>query len=393
MSDEIHFFETPGRATAVALPFRLDDYFHDWAQLRGCMVRQIPTSFSRDEWAYLIAFLDSANLLSIFTQTFGPRVGSPASPVRGMARPRGPVAVWLPNNVSLLGPLALVLLSLTGNPLRLKGGTQSEDLTGAFLAFAIAQLPEGPLRTYFQDQVRYAVFERNDARNKEMAASAQVRIVFGSDLAAEAIHALPHPIESTGFSFVNRRSEAWIGKGALNEGLLRDLIKVFAIYGQAGCTSPQRVVMLGATVEEAISVRDQIIRLWPKTIQGPPAMHVASGNIMARQWAAALGWDAQLTTQHAAVLAAGDFNLAEFVTTMGLMIVAGTVEEAAASLPPNIQTLGYALTAPTEMNWLKLLARTQVKRFVPIAQMHHFGPVWDGQDFWRQTFEHVQIQQ
>jgi len=28
---------------------------------------------------------------------------------------------------------------------------------------------------------------------------------------------------------------------------------------------------------------------------------------------------------------------------------------------------------------------------VPIGNMHHFGPVWDGYGFWRQLFEEIEI--
>jgi hypothetical protein len=392
MFKHLHFFETPQAATVVALPFPLEQFLQDWSQLRSRMAREMAPAFARDEWAYLMTFLERDNLLRAFEQSFG-KLGAAASvPVAAMARPRGPVAIWLPNNVSLLGPLTMVLMSLTGNPLRLKGGSGSEDLAGAFLDFARGHTPPGALRSYLLEQVRHEVFEREDPRNREMAATAMMRIVFGSDAAAEAIHALPHPLESLAFSFVDRRSEAWLEKAALSETVLRDLLKVFAIYGQAGCTSPRRVVVLGGSLQEAASLRDQLADLWPQVIKRSPAAQVASSNIMARQWAAALGWDARLTAQHGAVLAVGGPGVPEFAVTMGLMIMPATVAEALASLPPNIQTLGYSLTAPTDQHCLRILAQTRAKRLVPIAAMHHFGPVWDGQAFWRQAFEEIEVQ-
>jgi hypothetical protein len=392
MFKHLHFFETPQAATVVALPFPLEQFLQDWSQLRSRMAREMAPAFARDEWAYLMTFLERDNLLRAFEQSFGKPVAAASVPVAAMVRPRGPVAIWLPNNVSLLGPLTMVLTSLTGNPLRLKGGSGSEDLAGTFLDFARRHTPPGALRSYLLEQVRHEVFEREDPRNREMAATAMMRIVFGSDAAAEATHGLPHPLESLAFSFVDRRSEAWLEKAALSETVLRDLLKVFAIYGQAGCTSPRRVVLLGGSLQEAVSLRDRLADLWPQVIKRPPAAHVASSNIMARQWAAALGWDARLTAQHGAVLAVGSPGVPEFAATMGLIIVPATAEEALASLPPNIQTLGYSLTAPTDQHWLRILAQTRAKRLVPIAAMHHFGPVWDGQAFWRQAFEEIEIQ-
>jgi hypothetical protein len=63
-----------------------------------------------------------------------------------------------------------------------------------------------------------------------------------------------------------------------------------------------------------------------------------------------------------------------------------------AHLPPNIQTLGHSFVDPQDQRWLRLAARTRIKRLVPIARMHHFGPLWDGQRFWDQCFEEVEVQ-
>ena len=389
---QLHYFQREGRCTAVALPFSLETVVRDWSKLRFRMARELPEAFSREEWAYLITFLEAGSLQAVYTHNLGSPVTAAMAQVNTLARPRGPIAIWLPNNVSLLGPLVVVLLSLTGNPIRLKGGSQSENLTGVFLEYARQHLSPGPLQTYLRDQVRLEIFEREDPRHRELAATAQMRIVFGSDAAAQAIHDLPHPIESIGFSFVDRRSEAWIEKGALNDGLLKDLLRVFAIYGQAGCTSPQRIVLLEATGAEVLGLRDRLIELWPLLFKASPSLHVASANIMARQWAAALGWDAKLTPGHGALFAAGELTLPEFTATMGLRIVGGALDQVVAALPPNIQTVGYAFSEPHMTHWLEVLADSAVRRLVPIERMHHFGPVWDGQPFWRQAFLEVEVQ-
>ena len=63
--------------------------------------------------------------------------------------------------------------------------------------------------------------------------------MFGGDEAAEAIDRLPHPPGSVGYYFVDKRSEAWLEAAALDDETLGTLIKVFTIYGRAGCTSPR----------------------------------------------------------------------------------------------------------------------------------------------------------
>jgi len=37
------------------------------------------------------------------------------------------------------------------------------------------------------------------------------------------------------------------------------------------------------------------------------------------------------------------------------------------------------------------LAGSSVRRFVNLNQMHHFGNIWDGQEYWRQCFEPMEI--
>jgi len=390
MSEHLAWFEDARGTACVALPFELEEVLADWSALRSRMARELPDAFQRDEWAYLLSFLERGNLLGAFVQGFGAPTDERTG-VRLLARPRGPVAIWLPNNVSLLGPLALVLLSLTGNELLLKGGSQSQDLTGAFLAFATQHLAPGALKRHLTERVRYEVFDRADARNAEYARRAVLRIVFGSDQAAEAIEALPHPLDSSSCAFVDRRSEAWVSAAALDEALLETLLKVFAIYGQAGCTSPRRVVLLDGNEAEARDLRDRLVSLWGRVVKGEPAQHVASSSILGGQWARALGWDVRLAPRNAAVLAAGALDLAPFEAPMGLPVVAASVERAAETLPENIQTIGHAVGDPTAPRWLELMARLRAKRFVPLARMHHFGPVWDGIDFWRRSFEEVEL--
>jgi len=391
MPDHLRFFESPAGITALALPFDYQQSVEDWSALRKRMVRQVPPEFTRDEWAYLATFLERENLFNPFLATFGTEVAAPDQTPNLLYRPRGPIAVWLPNNVSLLGPLTLILLSLTGQPIRLKLGSSAQDLTSAFLQYAMANLPQGELKEYLTTQVKAEVFSREDPRQQELTNDAKIRIIFGSDAAAEAIHKLLHPLESLGFSFVDRESEAWLEQGALNKQVLTTLIKVFAIYGQAGCTSPKRVVLLDGSDAAVRRLRDDLLDLWPTVIAEKTPMHTASANVMAEQWARALGWDAQRTPDNTALLACGTQGLPSFDGLMTLRIQGASRKQALVDLPPNIQTIGHALESPHDPAWLKLLAGSRVRRFVDLSRMHHFGSIWDGQEFWRQCFEPMEV--
>jgi hypothetical protein len=390
MCDSLAFFESTFGRTALSLPFSLPQVITEWGALRGAMRKAVPAEFSRDEWAYLMTFLAPENLHAPFLEAFGKPVDG-GRPSR-LARPRGAVAVWLPNNVSLLGPLTLILLSLTGNRILLKGGSRSDDLTGAFLAFAREHLAEGALRSCLEQRVQLEIFAHGDERQRNMIEQADVRIVFGSDASAAAIHAAAPPLRGTGFSFVDRQSQAWIEAGAATDEVLGNLIRVFAIYGRAGCTSPRRIVLLNGTRQEALALRSRMLDLWPEVLRFRPPLHVASANTMAMQWAAALGWDAAAAVNHHAVVGVGDLAMETIDAPMFLPICPATPEEAARQLPANVQTLGHAFVDPADPRWLRLAAATLIKRLVPIARMHHFGPLWDGQRFWSQCFEEMEVQ-
>ena len=391
MYNHLHFYGFYEQFIAVALPFEAESIIEEWHNLRKIMVRNAPAEFTRDEWAYLISFLDKGNLQKPFARSFGKNVVDPSDAITYLFRPRGAVSVWLPNNVTLLGPLMLVLLSLSGNALRMKSSSQSENVTLAFYQYALNYLQQGQLKELLERQVTIESFGRSDLRNREMAAGSKIRIVFGSDETVMAIDTMPHPADSIGIHFMDRQSEAWVDKGALGDQAVETLIKVFAIYGQAGCTSPRKVVIIGGDRDDAVNLRNRIVSLWPKVITRVPSQHVSSSNIMAYQWAMALGWDAALTKMNGAVIAAGPAGTPVFTSLMSLPIVWSSLEEAAKSLPGNIQTIGHSFQDAKALDLLTIIAGTKVKRFVPISSMHHFGHVWDGYSFWRQLFEEVEV--
>lgn len=392
MSDKLHFFAAPHRCTVVALPYDLDERVHQWAGLRKKMVQQVPEPFTRDEWAYLAAFLDETNLRKPFLESFGEASGNGRARPATLVRPRGMIGIWLPNNVSLLGPLALILASLSGAPLRFKAGSTAVDLTAAFVDYAIRSLPDGALADYLAQQVRVERFDRHDPRNAQMAAEARVRVVFGSNATVNAVHTLPHPPDSVAVSFGDHRSEAWVENEALTDDRLIALIRVFAIYGQAGCTSPRRVVLLDGSVGDACRVQESLVRLWPKAVRTDVPMHTAAANVMEFQLALAHGWQAIKAPRNGGVVAAGQISLPELTGLMTLPVVPASIAQAAASLPSNIQTIGHCVRQPHDPRWLGVIARTPAKRFVPIEAMHQFGPVWDGGNYWRQFFEEVELQ-
>lgn len=385
-------FERDGCGIVWARKADLDDIVSGWESLRKHMIRQVPDAFSREEWAYLILFLQSCSLRAYVTDAFGQGVAQSSVSPRFLIRDRGLVAIWLPNNVSLLGPLVLVLVSLMGNPMRLKGGSRGDDLTGPFLAFAREHLPAGPLRDYLESSVDYAQFDHTDTRTQAMARDAAVRIFFGGDEAAEAVERLPHPTHSVGYAFTDRVSEVWLDKDALDDASLSTLLSVFAIYGQAGCTSPKFVVLLDGTADEAAALAERLAGLWPSVVRKPVEPHTASASLLATQWAKAVGYRPFEVEGAAAVIAAGAGGGPAPIGNLVLPVVVGSLSERAASLGDKVQTIAHNASGETFDRIVRAIAPTAVKRLVPIAQMHHFGPVWDGYPFLEGLVEKVEMQ-
>jgi hypothetical protein len=388
MSDVRYYEDGTSRKAAVVLPWPAEHAIDQWASLRTIMVSRRAPEFTRSEWAYLISFLDPDNLRMPFEISFG-RETSPGRPAR-ILRGRGIVALWLPNNVSLLGPLTLVLLSLAGAPVIGKTGSRSGDLSGAWMAYALEHLPAGSLREFLTEKFEIESFSRTDSRNAEMASSAAVRIVFGTDLAADSIHALPHPSDSIGISFTDRQSRAWLESGAWKDPDIQTLTRIFGVYGQAGCTSPRKVIVVNGSRGEAEELCARALDLWNRNVRNTPEMHVASRNVLAWQLARANGWQATRAALNSAVFASGE-GLPDAPGDWTLPFTSLSVEETVAELPENIQTVGHVLRQPESESWTRIIAASRVKRFVPLGRMHHFEPVWDGRNFWRDLFEEVEL--
>ncbi len=390
--ETISFYRSQTGISAVVLSHPIDEVIDEWARLRRALVRRVPEAFSRAEWAYLISFLARESLEQPFLESFGSRVDDePSLLIQRLFRPRTPIATWLPSNVSLLGPLTLVLLSLIGGEVWLKESSKGSELTRAFIDAVLKLEPRGALARFLRRATVERVARDADAIQQASSTSA-ARVFFGSDAGAKSVDSLPHPPDAPLFAFVDRRSEAWLQRDAIDEVVVDTLIKVLAVYGQAGCTSPSRVVLIDGDEQGAKELAHTVVERWPKVMPDKPQAHVASQCVMLRQWAAATGWSAFCAADNAAVVAVAPLPVTPWPRGhMLLPIVYGTLSEAVQTVPANLQTIGHALVDATDRRWLRKLAGMSAKRFIPLAQMHQFGPTWDGFAFWRGLFEEVEF--
>ena len=188
------------------------------------------------------------------------------------------------------------------------------------------------------------------------------------------------------FSFSDKQSRIWCFKEDLNDEALQMIIKVFAIYGRAGCTSPQCITLLDGNQEDCHELSRRLAELWPQTMKKDVEMHFASDNVLSFQLATANQWNALLVERNRAVLSVGPATAALPSGHFHLPISWASLNKATEILPENIQTIGYVMSKDKEIQIAQHLKETNVKRFVPVEQMHHFGPVWDGMEFWKALF-------
>lgn len=373
------------RVVAIALPHRHSELLADWGAVRSRMVRNLHPDFTRAEWAYLIQFLDPLHLQSTFDACFGTPVSDPAQ-VHALLTPRKKIAIWLPNNVSLLGPLTAILLSLAGCELRIKAGSRSRDLCSSLFDWLRSHCPDGALKTWLHDAVNVASFDRQDPRSLAMADWADIRILFGSDQTATAIERLDHPYDSQCFYFAHKVSEAWIDPHRANPATARDLARVFGIYGQAGCTSPKRVVLINGSDAQAQDFAEMLATAWPASNPELQPRHVASETAMAIQWGRALGQQVLQLGRNSGLAVVGPAAPIIIEAHMAIAIQWGSLEQVLSTQPANLQTIGHVLENPADSRWLSALAHSPALRFVPLTRMHHFGPVWDGVAWWSNLF-------
>ena len=389
MSDEnasysLHF-RNDGENINLEMDRDIEGIITEWSNLRRAMTREVPDGFSRDEWAYLISFIEMRALNEVYSSTFGKRIEEPEARKRILVSGTR-VALWSPNNVSLLAPLTMILVSITGSRLRIKLGNEGADLCTPLVNWVRSKVKSGPLYEWLKSDLEVAQFSRSDSRGAEWSNWADVKLVFGSDAGCAAVDALPTTEHAQTFLFSDKTSRMWCTAQHMDDTAIDTLIRVFSIYGTAGCTSPRVVTILDGTEQDARTLGNRLADRWPEIVKQDIEMHHASQNVLSAQIGGAKGSDVLTIERNAAVIAISENESLLPIGHYTLEITHSTVEDAIKALPDNIQTIGHHLPSEMVKSLSNKLNSTEVKRFVPVGEMHHFGPVWDGLHFWRGLF-------
>lgn len=363
----------------VCLPVPLPELLEEWNEVRKLMIRKMNSDFTRHEWAYLISFLDPKELENVFNREL-------CSDQDLLFRPVSKVALWLPNNVSLLGPLTFILLSLVAPELRVKLGSRGKNLLGSFTNWIVENTQGRILKEWIKEKVQIANFDRTDPRNAEMAGWAERRILFGGNSAAEAIESLPHPLGSKAFYFTDKVSEAWVEPSCITKENVVKLGKVFSIYGQAGCTSPKRVLIPGGTKEDAMKIVNLFKSHWREIQINPAELFTASELIMSSQINNFSGIDQGIIGSNEALISIIKKGEIPYPSNSSLVLYPISESEILESQASNLQTIGHVLEEPENEKWKAIFTKSPATRFVSVESMHHFSPRWDGISWWRELF-------
>lgn len=366
-----------------------DELLADWRAVQLKMARFHHPEFTRGEWAYLLSFCSPSRLLAVLQDCLWS--DDSVKTGRKILRPPARVGVWLPNNVSLLGPLSLVLLSLTGCQVWAKAGSKGRDCCLAFIEWLRENCPRGPLLTWLERDVKIEIFSRTDDRNRELAGWSQFRMFFGSDEGASSVEMLPHPPGSRGFYFSHRTSEAWVQPGVLSVDYAKAFARVFGLYGRAGCTSPLRVVVIDGDRDDARGLAESLADVWPAVNPGDVPRHVASEHVLAIQLACAVGKNVRSFPRCAGFAAVEHSVVPQLGGLFSVSVQWGTLDEAVQSQSKTLQTIGYSVVGAVPEDWRRAFRDGEGARLVPLERMHEFGPVWDGIAWFRQLFtENIQ---
>ena len=93
-----------------------------------------------------------------------------------------------------------------------------------------------------------------------------------------------------------------------------------------------------------------------------------------------------MMTNNSAVISIGASDLEIPPGHMILPITFSSINDAFESLPSEIQTIGHSVSDEILNEILMRIENSEIKRLVPVGEMHHFGPIWDGMHFWRGLF-------
>jgi hypothetical protein len=170
-----------------------------------------------------------------------------------IAAARGTVLHYAPSNVDTIFAYSWLLSVLSGNA-NLVRVSRRRDRTAEVLLESFETALRDPACAAIRERTLVISFDHDDAVNRLLSASCDLRVIWGGDETIRSIREAPLAPSSTDLVFPDRFSlaafsaEAFLAMdGAAWEKLTHDFANDVLTYGQMACSSPRFIAWIGET--------------------------------------------------------------------------------------------------------------------------------------------------
>lgn len=386
------------QADIQAIPIsRILDIFDSFAHRLSSRQCSIHKDYPGSGVAFISQWCRRSNLEGLLVDSFGStdkldRFTQSVSRKDRLYRllPRGLAIHWLAGNVPTLGFLSMIQGILTKNSNIIKVATSADGLLAALLRELAETFTDEPQSG--ADLVRSIAVIRFERTDDEVASflskEADVRVIWGSDDAVNAIRSLPSDIEVVDVIFPSRTSFVVVGEESLSNKVslvesIKRIARDISIFEQKACASPHTIILQTNNKEDveffAQELRDglqDVLKQLPK--QRPSEREVSAIlNLRAQYDILHQAWYPQGT--EFTILSDEDIKLGPAIGNRTIYIRRfGSFEQIAPLITKKVQTVGLLASPREEGKLMNYLSAMGVQRFTTVGTMTQFELPWDG---------------
>ena len=307
------------------------------------------------------------------------------------AQPRGIACHWIAGNVPTLGLFSLFQSLFVGNANILRVPPLSHDILIKLLKVLAETKIDSGLSGYdLLKSVGIIYYDKNEINsNLELSDIADVRIVWGGEVAVKAITDLPKKTHCEDIIFGPKYSFSIFDVEAIKSEnfnrYIRFLVNDIILFDQAACTSPHTVFFEkgGKTLKEIARILAEVFQRtaarFPKT---EIDQYITSKIINIRAEYALDPLKSVICSQNNdwTILINNNINLEEPIESRTIFIKEiNSIEQVIPMITKKIQTIGCAIENKKKLiEFADQATFRGVARCVNLGQMHLFDSPWDG---------------
>lgn len=346
------------------------------------MIRSKPEQFTRDEWGFVIDFMGHSNCCRFWS------VLSDKSVITQTKIPIN-IVIWLPNNVNLLGVLLFFLYSHYNTKLFFKTGSTGNDKLKHLIDWINSKSDFLNLQNFIKRNLVLVEAEKSSEINKDISQLADVKIIFGSDATCSAIKSYPTKISCKEFYFANKRSILAVLSSELEDLDIGKWFKIATLFGRHGCTSPCDLYVI---IDKPVNLRQKLENinlednkeLFNETLYNEIIVTKQVSNYYNSNFVE-IG-----QVKYPIIQFPDDENKNLLTTSPFILTFQEISEENFFNMEdPNIQTIAsFGKSKQFIVSKIKNF-KYLPSRIVEIEHSHYLDPVWDGLNWWADSFKCV----